>query len=153
MESPRLHPLTRPILLIEDNPMDVDLARQAFRDEQIQNPVAVCRDGEEALQYIDAHPSPADLEVPLIAMLDLRLPKIDGFDVLRHARAHPTWKQVPFIAFTTSRHADDVTRAYELGVNSYIVKPVDFTSFAEIARTIKSYWLMTNQPPFQDGTN
>lgn len=143
-------PLARPILLVEDNAMDVDLTRQAFLEHGVPNPLAVCRDGEEALNYIEAHAAPEDMELPLIVLLDLRLPKVNGLDVLRHAREHPVWKRVPIIVLTTSRQDSDIAGAYESGVNSYIVKPVDFTTFAEIARTIKAYWVLTNEPPFRD---
>ena len=83
-------------------------------------------------------------------LLDLRLPKVDGIDVLRQARQHPVWKQIPFVVVTTSRENADISRAYELGVNSYIVKPVDFSAFAEVVKQIKFYWLLTNEPPFPD---
>jgi hypothetical protein len=138
----------RPILLVEDNPMDVDLTLQAFEESGIANPVAICRDGEEALQYIIAHASPDDPEFPLLVLLDLRLPRVDGLDVLRAARLHPVWKKVPFVVMTTSRENHDIETAYELGANSYIVKPVEFNTFAKVAKTIKVYWILTNEPPF-----
>jgi len=139
----------RPILLIEDNPMDIDLTLQAFEEHGVVNPIAVCRDGEEALRYMDAHNAPEDPELPIVVLLDLRLPKVDGTEVLRQARQHPIWKQVPFIVITTSRENQDIETAYQLGVNSYIVKPVEFATFAGVVKTIKVYWLLTNQPPFQ----
>src|SRR5260221_12188331 len=138
----------RPILLVEDNPMDLDLTFQAFREHSVANPIAVCRDGEEALQYIGRHESAADPLVPILVLLDLRLPKVDGIDVLRAARSHPVWKHVPVVVLTTSRENTDIEAAYGLGVNSYIVKPVDFSAFAEVVKTIKIYWLLTNEPPF-----
>ncbi len=150
-QAPHEQPLARPILLVEDNAMDVDLTRQAFYEHGIPNPLAVCRDGEEALDYIQTHGTPEDMDLPLIVLLDLRLPKVNGLDVLRQAREHPVWKRVPIIVLTTSRQDSDIDNAYESGVNSYIVKPVDFTTFAEIARTIKAYWVLTNEPPFRDG--
>jgi len=143
----------RPILLVEDNPMDVDLTFQAFREHSIANPILVCHDGEEALQFIDDHALAADPELPILVLLDLRLPKVDGVDVLRHARAHPVWKQVPFVVLTTSRENTDIEAAYQLGVNSYIVKPVEFPAFAEVVRNIKMYWLLTNEPPFAQPTS
>ena len=84
-------------------------------------------------------------------LLDLRLPKVDGIEVLRHVRSHAVWKQVPVVVLTTSRENKDIEAAYQLGVNSYIVKPVDFLAFADVVRTIKVYWLLTNEYPFQDG--
>jgi CheY-like chemotaxis protein len=144
----RALPRARPILVVEDNPMDLDFLLQAFEEHGVLNPVRVCRDGEEALHFIDAHPTPDDADLPLVALLDLRLPKVDGIDVLRRARQHPVWRQIPFVVVTTSRENSDISRAYELGVNSYIVKPVDFAAFADVVRQIKFYWLLTNEPPF-----
>ena len=85
-----------------------------------------------------------------MVLLDLRLPKVDGIEVLREARQHAVWKRIPFVVLTTSRENSDIARAYELGVNSYIVKPVDFVAFAEVVKQIKFYWLLTNEPPFPD---
>jgi CheY-like chemotaxis protein len=140
-----------PILVVEDNPMDLDFMLQAFEEHGVINPVLVCRDGEEALQLLAAHTKPDDPSLPLLVLLDLRLPKVDGIDVLRQARQLPVWKQIPFVVVTTSRENADISRAYELGVNSYIVKPVDFPSFAEVVKQIKFYWLLTNEPPFPGG--
>lgn len=138
----------RPILIVEDNDMDLDFCMQAFEEHAIANPVIACRDGEQALQFIDAHPAFDNQQFPLLVLLDLRLPKVDGIEVLRHARNHPVWKQVPIIILTTSRENGDISAAYEIGANSYIVKPVDFVSFAKVVKRIKLYWILTNQPPF-----
>jgi len=137
-----------PVLIVEDNDMDLDLCLQAFAEHSVANRILTCRDGEEALEFMDAHSDRDDPQLPVVVLLDLRLPKVDGIDVLRHAREHPVWKQVPFVILTTSSDNADITRAYELGVNSYIIKPVDFTSFAEVVKNIKIYWLLTNRPPF-----
>ena len=141
----------RPILLVEDNAMDLDLTLQAFQEHGVGNPIRACRDGEEALQYMEEHSAPTDSQIPVLVLLDLRLPKVDGIEVLRQARQHPVWKQVPFVVLTTSRENKDIQAAYQLGVNSYIVKPVDFLAFAEVVKTIKMYWLLTNEPPFTEG--
>jgi two-component system response regulator len=141
----------RPILLVEDNPMDLDLTCQAFREHSVANPIAVCRDGEEALQYMEEHALASDSQLPILVLLDLRLPKVDGIEVLRQVRSHAVWKQVPVVVLTTSRENKDIEAAYQLGVNSYIVKPVDFLAFADVVKTIKVYWLLTNEYPFQDG--
>ena len=138
----------RPILVVEDSDMDLDFCMQAFDEHAIANPVIVCRDGDEAMQFIDAHPTSDNPRLPLLVLLDLRLPKVDGMEVLRHARQHPVWKQVPFIILTTSRENSDIGTAYQIGVNSYIVKPVDFVSFAKVVKRIKLYWILTNEPPF-----
>jgi len=140
----------RPILVVEDNPMDLDFMLQAFDEHCVLNAVYVCRDGEEALQFIKSHSTPDDVCLPLLVLLDLRLPKVDGIEVLRQARQLPVWKQIPFVVVTTSHENSDISRAYEMGVNSYIVKPVDFTAFTEVVKQIRFYWLLTNEPPFPD---
>jgi CheY-like chemotaxis protein len=141
----------RPILLVEDNPMDLDLTLQALEGNGVANPIVACRDGEEALEYMNKHRSPGDLQVPIVVLLDLRLPKVDGIEVLKQARSDPVWRQVPIVVMTTSRESRDIEAAYGLGVNSYIVKPVDFLTFTEVVKSIKVYWLLTNEPPFRDG--
>jgi len=146
-----VNPSIRPILLVEDNPMDLDLTLQALEGNGVANPIVACRDGEEALEYMEKHRSPSDLQVPIVVLLDLRLPKVDGIEVLRQARSDPVWRQVPIVVMTTSRENRDIEAAYGLGVNSYIVKPVDFLTFTEVVKSIKVYWLLTNEPPFRDG--
>jgi CheY-like chemotaxis protein len=130
--------------------MDLDFMLQALEEHRVLNPVIVCRDGEEALEFIRVHSSAEDESLPVLVLLDLRLPKVDGTEVLRVARAHPVWRMVPFVVVTTSRQDVDISRAYELGVNSYIVKPVDFGAFDEVVKQIKFYWLLTNEPPFRE---
>jgi len=142
----------RPILLVEDNPMDLDLTLQALEGNGVANPIVACRDGEEALEYMQKHRLPGDLHVPIVVLLDLRLPKVDGIEVLRQARSDPVWRQVPIVVMTTSRESRDIEAAYGLGVNSYIVKPVDFLTFTEVVKSIMVYWLLTNEPPFRDGS-
>lgn len=151
--QPEIGPVTtaiRPILLVEDNPMDIDFSLQAFEENKIANPVVICRDGEEALEFIHAHTTPDDLRLPIVVLLDLKLPKVDGIEVLRHARQHPIWKQIPFIALTSSRENSDISEAYALGINSYIVKPVNFAAFADVVKHFKAYWLLINEPPFAE---
>ena len=151
--QPEIGPVTtaiRPILLVEDNPMDIDFSLQAFEENKIANPVVICRDGEEALEFIHAHTNPDDLRLPIVVLLDLKLPKVDGIEVLRHARQHPIWKQIPFIALTSSRENSDISEAYALGINSYIVKPVNFAAFADVVKHFKAYWLLINEPPFAE---
>lgn len=138
----------QPILLVEDNPMDLDLTLQAFEEYNVTNPIKVCRDGEDALAYMKEHSSPEDSQLPILVLLDLRMPRVDGIDVLKAASVDPVWKRVPFIVMTTSRDDKDIEHAYRYGANSYIVKPVDFDAFAEVVKNIKSYWLLTNEPPF-----
>ncbi len=133
------------ILLVEDNPMDVDLALRAFQRRKLANVVDVARDGEEALDWIrrieSGEPEPA------VILLDLKLPRVDGHEVLRAFKAHPRLRRIPIVVLTTSASGDDVRRAYELGANSYIVKPVDFDKFVEMAGQIDLYWTVLNQTP------
>ena len=143
----------RPILLVEDNSMDVDLTLQAFQQHQIANAVVVCRDGEEALDYVKMHGTIPDDELPVVVLLDLRLPKVDGLDVLRYVRQDEVWRRIPVVVLTTSRENPDVEAAYALGANSYIVKPVDFVAFMDVVKTIKACWLLTNESPFLDATD
>lgn len=141
------HSTSRPILLVEDNDMDLDFCLQAFEEHGITHPVAACRDGEEAIEFIDAHLDPADPQLPLLVLLDLRLPKVDGIDVLRHARQKEAWVQVPIVILTTSSENGDIKRAYEFGVNAYVVKPVNFDAFVEVVKSIKMDWLVNHASP------
>lgn len=148
--SPVLNAISslRPILMVEDSDMDLDLCLQAFAEHAFSNPIIACRDGEEALQFMEAHVLPEDPLLPLLVLLDLRLPRVDGLEVLRQARQHPVWAKVPFIVLTTSSEHEDVATAYELGANSYLVKPVDFSAFTEVVKHIQVYWILSNMPPY-----
>ncbi|MFH1498268.1 MAG: response regulator [Verrucomicrobiota bacterium] len=130
------------ILLVEDNPMDVDLALRAFRRRRLTNPIEVARDGEEALAWIPRWE--AGEPQPAVILLDLKLPRVDGLEVLRQIKAHAQFRRIPIVVLTTSAESEDVSRAYELGVNSYIVKPVDFDKFMEVASQIEVYWTVIN---------
>lgn len=136
----------RSILLVEDNPMDVDLTLRAFARRRIVNPLEVARDGEEALAWIArweaGHP------LPVVILLDLKLPRVSGLEVLRQLKAHPVFARLPVVVLTTSREDSDVAAAYALGVNSYIVKPVEFENFIEVAAQIDLYWCVLNEPSF-----
>lgn len=138
------------VLLVEDNPMDVELTLRAFQKNRLANPIHVVRDGEEALDYIHrrgAYSGAAQAPVPGLVLLDIRLPKVDGLEVLRQMKSHPTYKLVPVVMLTTSSESVDVRQAYELGVNSYIVKPVAFEAFVECVQRIGLYWILTNVRP------
>ncbi len=136
-----------PILLVEDNPQDVELTLRAFRKRKLSNPVHVARDGEEALDYIHRRGRFAgDAPIPGVVLLDIRLPKVDGIEVLRQMRAHGAYRTVPVVMLTTSKDDTDIRRCYELGVNSYIVKPVDFDKFLGVVEQIDLYWMLTNVP-------
>jgi hypothetical protein len=136
----------RPILLIEDNPMDLDLAQRAFARRNVPNPIEVARDGEEALTYLARWGQGAPL--PLVILLDLKLPKIDGLEVLQRMKTHPRFRQIPVIVLTTSAEERDIQAAYRLGANSYIVKPVDFDKFLQTVDQIGAYWCNLNLPPW-----
>jgi CheY-like chemotaxis protein len=141
------------ILLVEDNPDDVDLTLRAFRKSLIANEVVVARDGAEALDYLAATGLYAgrDIsELPQVVLLDLHLPKVSGLDVLRAIRAEPNTKLLPVVILTSSAEEKDILESYGLGANSYIRKPVDFGQFLDAARQLGLYWLVLNQSPFHD---
>lgn len=133
------------ILLVEDNPMDVDLTLRAFKRRRLTNPVEVARDGEEALAWIPRWEAGEPL--PAVILLDLKLPRIGGLEVLRQLKAHPEFRRIPVVMLTTSSENQDVRKAYTLGANSYIVKPVNFEKFLEVAAQIELYWTVVNEPP------
>lgn len=135
----------RSILLVEDNPMDVDLTRRAFARRKIGNPIEVARDGEEALAFITRWDS-GDPQ-PLLILLDLKLPRVDGLEVLRKLKNHPIFHIIPVVVLTTSSEDIDIQIAYREGANSYIVKPVDFDQFMQIVENIQTYWCSLNVPP------
>jgi CheY-like chemotaxis protein len=131
-----------PILLVEDNPMDVDLTRRAFFRHNLANPLEVARDGQEAVDYITRWNVGDPL--PAVILLDLKLPKVSGLEVLRAIRADRRFSVVPVVILTSSAEDQDIFEAYSLGANSYIVKPVDFDKFIDVARQIELYWTVLN---------
>lgn len=138
------------ILLVEDNPNDVDLTLHAFKKSNLTNRIHVARDGAEALEFIfctGAYAHRRIQDTPKVILLDLKLPKVDGLEVLKRVKADPRTKSMPVVILTASREERDVVSSYELGVNSYIVKPVDFEQFVEATRTLGLYWLLLNQRP------
>jgi CheY-like chemotaxis protein len=136
--------MASPILLVEDNPMDIDLTRRAFARRKLVNPLQVARDGEEALACITRWESGET--APLVILLDLKLPKVNGLEVLRRIKQHPQYHSIPVVILTTSAEDRDILAAYQLGANSYIVKPVDFDKFVEVAGQIELYWCAVNTP-------
>jgi CheY-like chemotaxis protein len=138
----------RVILLVEDNPDDAELAVRAFGRTNVRHQLVLARDGVEALDYLlpgDA-PSAAPQPLPAMVLLDLKLPRVDGLEVLRRLRAHQRTKHLPVVVLTSSAENDDILASYERGANSYVRKPVDFSQFLEAARHLGGYWLELNQP-------
>lgn len=134
-----------PILLVEDNPVDVDLTLRAFARRKLANPVLVARDGEEALEWIPRWV--AGETKPAVILLDLNMPRVDGLTVLREFKKHPDLQAIPIVILTTSKEDRDINTAYDLGANSYIVKPVDFEKFMDVAQHIELYWCVFNELP------
>ena len=131
------------ILLVEDNPDDEELTRLAFEESRLLNDVVVARDGQEAIDYLF---DPRN-ELPNLMLLDLKLPKVDGLEVLKRVRAHPRTRMLPVVMLTTSKEESDLIASYELGCNSYIRKPVEFKEFIDAVRQLGMYWLVLNEPP------
>lgn len=141
------------ILLVEDNQDDELLTVRALKKYNIANEVHVVRDGEEALDYLlarGAYQGRNPEDIPCLVLLDLKLPKVDGLEVLRQIRAHPATRMVPVVVLTSSKEDADVLAAYQLGCNSYIRKPVDFNQFSESIRQLGLYWMVLNQLPILD---
>lgn len=144
------------ILLVEDDPKDVTLTKHALRNENLGNRIEVARDGEEALDFIHGRGAFSDrspLQRPRLILLDLKLPKIDGLQVLREIKGNPHTQAIPVVVLTSSKEDRDLVESYKLGVNSYIQKPVDFEQFRETIRTLGLYWLVVNQPPPEKAFN
>ena len=138
------------ILLVEDNPNDAELTLRSLRKNNVSNRIHVVRDGAEALEFIfgtGAYNGRSLKEGPRVILLDLKLPKVDGLEVLRQIKSDAQARNVPVVVLTSSKEERDVVESYRLGVNSYIVKPVDFSQFTEAVRQLGLYWMLLNQPP------
>lgn len=138
------------ILLVEDNPCDVELTLHSLKNSNLTNHIEVVRDGAEAIDFIFctglyAHRSMDNN--PKVILLDLKLPKVDGLEVLQKIKSDPRTRMIPVVVLTSSREERDIVESYQLGVNSYIVKPVDFEQFTEAVRQLGLYWRLLNQPP------
>ncbi|MBU1011175.1 MAG: response regulator [Bacteroidetes bacterium] len=133
-----------PILVVEDNPIDLELTLRAFNRKKLTNPIQVARDGEEALRFVEKWEQGE--QTPVVILLDLSMPKVNGLEVLEKIKSHPEFKTIPVVILTTSSESNDLQRAYQLGANSYIVKPVDFEKFLEVAEVIELYWRVINKP-------
>ena len=140
----------RVILLVEDNPDDVELTLRSLKKHNITNEVIVARDGAEALEYLFATGVYAGRDIsvmPAVILLDLKLPKVDGLEVLRRLRADERTKLLPVVIVTSSKEEKDLINGYSLGANSYVRKPVDFIQFSEAVKQLGLYWLLLNEPP------
>ena len=137
------------ILLAEDHDRDLELTLSALEEHKLVNEVVVVRDGAEALDYLFQRGKYADRPhgLPVVVLLDLKMPKVDGLEVLRHMREDPGLKMVPVVMVTSSREEQDLVRSYQLGVNAYVVKPVDFSKFVESIKQIGFFWAIINEPP------
>ena len=140
------------ILLVEDNPSDEELTLRALKKYKLSNNIFVVRDGAEALDYVFSIGKYSERDTnchPKVILLDLKLPKVDGLEVLRRVKADPKTKHIPVVVLTSSSEESDVVESYKLGANSYIVKPVDFKQFTESIRELGMYWLLLNEAPAQ----
>jgi CheY-like chemotaxis protein len=137
------------ILLAEDNPFDLELALAGLAEHRLTNDVVVARDGAEALDYLKYRGRFADRAPgsPMVILLDLKMPKVDGLDVLREIRGDPDLRFIPIVILTSSREEQDVVESYNLGVNAYVVKPVAFDKFVEVVKQIGLFWVLTNEVP------
>ncbi|HEY5029193.1 MAG TPA: response regulator [Candidatus Angelobacter sp.] len=138
------------VLLVEDNPDDLELALRSLRKAKLANHIHVARDGAEALDFIfceGPHSARKITDTPRVILLDLKLPKVDGLEVLRRVKGDPRTKIIPVVVLTSSKEQSDIVESYGLGVNSYIVKPVNFERFADAVANLGLYWLLLNQPP------
>lgn len=139
----------RPILLVEDNPKDIELTLAALAKCQLANEIVVSRDGAEALDYVYRRGAHAQRSVgdPAVILLDLKLPKVDGLEVLERIKHDPDHRRIPVVMLTSSREESDLVRSYELGVNAFVVKPVDFNAFFEAIQDLGMFWAVLNEPP------
>ena len=137
------------ILLVEDDPNDVELTISALTDSRLGNEVVVVHDGEEALEYLYRRGAyeARDEADPAVVLLDLKLPKVDGLEVLKQVKADPNLRTLPIVVLTSSREEHDLVRSYTLGTNAYVVKPVDFRQFMEAVRELGLFWAVLNEPP------
>ena len=141
--------MLKPILLVEDNPNDLELTLHALERSKLANDVIITRDGSEALHYLNATGPYQDRAPgnPAVILLDLKLPKVDGLEVLRFIRESTTFQSTPVVMLTSSREEQDVVRSYELGVNAYVVKPVNFQEFIKAITDLGIFWAVLNEPP------
>jgi CheY-like chemotaxis protein len=142
------------ILIVEDSPQDLELTKRALRKANVSNRIQIARDGEEALEFLFCTGAYADRTIgngPKVILLDLKLPKVDGLEVLKRIKGDPRTQAIPVVVLTSSKEQRDVVESYKLGVNSYIVKPVNFEGFINAVQDLGMYWVLLNQPPNLEG--
>jgi CheY-like chemotaxis protein len=138
----------KPILLVEDSPRDIELTLEALAKSQLANDVVIARDGVEALEYLDKCCTGKDQpELPAVVLLDLKLPRVDGLEVLEKVKKDPRTRQVPVVMLTSSREEADLVRSYQLGVNAFVVKPMGFDEFFKVIQELGIFWAIINEPP------
>ena len=137
------------ILLVEDSEQDIELTLAALEGHNVANEVDIARDGAEAMDYLYRRGAFAgrSSEAPVVILLDLKMPRVDGLEVLRQIKADPEMKRIPVVMLTSSREEQDLVRSYELGVNAYVVKPVNFTQFMDSVKQLGCFWAVINEPP------
>jgi len=140
---------TRTILYVEDNPLDIELTMEAMKENKVLNPIIVANDGVEALEYLMCEGKYKDRKQgnPSIILLDLKMPRMDGLELLSILKKDSMFKRIPVVMLTSSREEKDLVKGYDLGVNAYVVKPVDFNAFTDLVRQISSFWIITNELP------
>jgi len=141
----------RSILLAEDSPQDIELTLEALKEHNLANRVVVVHDGVEVLEYLNRRGAYCDREGddPVVLLLDIKMPRMDGLEALRRIRSDPDFKTLPVVILTSSREEQDVVASYELGVNAYVVKPVEFAAFMEAVRNLGVFWAVVNEPPIK----
>lgn len=138
----------RKVLLVEDSVHDIELALEVFSEESVAEEVVVVKDGQQALDFLQSAPEEDKSgESPILVMLDLKLPKVNGLEVLRRIKSDPTLHDIPIVMFTSSREESDLKSSYELGANAYVVKPIDFEEYMKAVRSMTEFWTEINQPP------
>lgn len=148
-----MNPENRTILIVEDDPNDVMLVKRAFEKANVVNPIQVVDNGEDALDYLmgnGEYSNRRDHPLPVIILLDLKLPRRSGLEVLEWLRKQPNLKRIPVVILTSSTENRDINKAYDIGVNSYLIKPVEFKDLLELVRNLKLYWLLLNKHPEVD---